>query len=409
MTELRPADPGHFFTKVLADQHYQKGREYEQQGDWERALASYRRACAYDPHSVLFLLARGHACQAHGLEAEADECYRAALRLRPNDPVALYNQAQLFAARGALEEARANLARIAASDLEALGERAAPIFCRLGDIALRQEDYTTAEVHFRRALACAPGHRYAQAAYAALPRLAEFRQPFAADGRIAPKVAVYAYGGAMLLGLPEDDGIAIPPYPGLGFDSLDELAQVLARFVAVAREWRWAFDAVVALDAESRPLANALAAAFGARAVAGPEQTPWGACALGVSARGADAVAFVGEAATLRARAGRALCYAVGLREPIWEYGGAVQVASAPVLLEYPWNKGEASAPEHAEAYGVELAARLVQCAQDAPSGDQAAAQAAWYAQHRRLSFDPQTLEPAAPSPLPFTAAQAGP
>src|SRR5581483_11589404 len=265
MTKLRPADPGHFFTKVLADQHYQKGREYEQQGDGERALPSYRRACAYDPHSVLFLLARGHACQAHGLEAEADECYRAALRLRPNDPVALYNQAQLFAARGALEEARANLARIAASDLEALGERAAPIFCRLGDIALRQEDYATAEVHFRRALA-----------YAGLPRFAEFRQPFAPDGRIAPKIAVYAYGGAVLLGLPGDDGIDIPPYPGLGFDSLDELAQVLARFVAVAREWRWVFDAVVALDAESRPLANALAAALGAHAVAGPEQTPWG-------------------------------------------------------------------------------------------------------------------------------------
>ena len=140
MAEGSPADPAHFFARVLADQHYQKGRQRQEQGDWDLALSSYRRASTLDPHNVLYLLARGHVCQAHGLEPEAEECYRVALELRPDDTVALYNQAQLLASRGQLDEARANLIRIVNAGVEDLGERAAPIFCRLGDIALRRED-----------------------------------------------------------------------------------------------------------------------------------------------------------------------------------------------------------------------------------------------------------------------------
>src|SRR5207249_7139744 len=119
----QPADPARFFTGVLADQHYQKGVQFEQQGEWERALAAYRKASSLDAHRVLFLLARGRVCQAHGLEPEAEQCYEVALRLRPDDPVVLYNQAQLFAARGRLDQARANLARIVDGDVDALGDR----------------------------------------------------------------------------------------------------------------------------------------------------------------------------------------------------------------------------------------------------------------------------------------------
>ena len=82
-----PADPARFFTGVLADQHYQKGVQFEQQGEWERALAAYRKASSLDPHRVLFLLARGRICQAHGLPPEAEECYQVALRLRPETSI----------------------------------------------------------------------------------------------------------------------------------------------------------------------------------------------------------------------------------------------------------------------------------------------------------------------------------
>src|SRR5205823_4609071 len=232
---LQPAAPARFFTGVLADQQYQKGLQFEQQGDWEHALAASRKASSLDAHRVLFLLARGRVCQAHGLEPEAEQCYAVALRLRPDDPVVLYNQAQLFASRGLLDEARANLARIVDGDVDLLGDRAAPIFCRLGDIALRRRDYGGAALYFRRALDYAPDHRYAAVALEAVDRLVEFEAPFTPQGFIAPKVALYGYAGAVVLGMPADDGIDVPPYPGLGFESLHELALALARFLALAR------------------------------------------------------------------------------------------------------------------------------------------------------------------------------
>src|SRR5688500_5201245 len=166
--------PNRFFARVMADQQYEKGRELESAGYWERALASYRRASSLDASNVLYLVARGRVCHAHGIEVEAEECYAAALRVRPNDTVALYNQAQIFAARGQLEAARANLDRIVATDGEVLGERGAPVYSKLGDIALRREEYAIAEVHFRKALGVAPGNRYAAAALTALARFAEF-------------------------------------------------------------------------------------------------------------------------------------------------------------------------------------------------------------------------------------------
>lgn len=396
MADMKPANPGRFFAKVLADQHYQKGLQFEQQGPWEQALASYRKACALDVNNVLFLLARGHVCQLHGLEPEAEECYQVALRLRPADTVVLYNQAQLFAARGQLNEARTNLAKIVAGGTDVLGERAAPIFCRLGDIALRREDYTAASIHFRRALDCAPGHRYAAAALSGVERFSEFRTPFQVDGHVLPKVALYGYAGAMLLGLPSDDGIDIPAYPGLGFDSLPELAQTLVRLVACVQQFNWRLDAVAALDAESQPLAIALAAALDACPAATVEAVPRGASALGVTAAGARPGELGERAVALRERCARSLYYAVGLTHPVWEYTPGVQIVTAPIRLEFPWSRGEASAAEHAEAFGTELAGILRESVRTAAPNDgaqaRAQAQAKWYELHPRLCFDRYTL-----------------
>ncbi len=392
MAEGSPAEPAHFFARVLADQHYQKGLQRQQQGEWDLALSSYRRACGLDPHNVLYLLARGRICQSHGLEPEAESCYRVALGLRPDDTVALYNQAQLFAARGQLEDARANLSRIVAGGVEDLGERAAPVFCRLGDIALRRDDHTLAAVHFRRALEFTPGHCYATAALDGLERFAEFRRPFDDAGAIAPKVAFYGYAGAMLLGLPGDDGIDVPAYPGLGFDSLAELAQTLARFTALARRLSWRFEAVAPLDAESQPLAIALAGALETRVLALDDGRRRTGTVLGVTGSAADPGTVSRAVAGLRERSGRALFYAGGVSRPVWEYAPAVQVASAPGRLEFPWNRGEAGAPEHAEAFGAELAEALRATAEDGT----APGQVTWYDApdgHARLSFDLRSLE----------------
>lgn len=387
-----PAAPNRFFARVMADQQYEKGRELEQQGLWERALAAYRRACDLDSTSVLYLVARGRVCHAHGLEQEAVACYDAALRLRPNDTVALYNQAQLFASRGALDEARANLSRIVADGADVLAERAGPVYCRLGDIALRREEYRVAEIHFRRALAVDPQSRYAAAALAALPRFAEFERPVGQDGRIDPKVAVYAYGGAIALGMPPDDGIRLPHLPALGFDSLGEVAATLARFVRLAGAAGWTFEAVAALDPESQPLANALGHVLGARAYpsGAVEGLGHGVACLAVSATGRDPHLMREQLAAIEARGARAVTYAVGLRQPVWEYLPAPHVVSVPVRLEYPWNRGEAAAAEHAEAFGEELARDLAEALAGEDDGV-TAAQVAWYGRHARLAVGLRT------------------
>jgi len=390
------AHPNRFFARVMADQQYEKGRNLEEAGSWERALTTYRRASGLDPSNVLYLVARGRVCHAHGLEREAEECYAAALRVRPDDTVALYNQAQLLAARGQLDEARTNLDRIISTDSEILGERAAPVFCKLGDIALRREEYAVAELHFRKALDASPGHRYATGSLAALERLREFKQPVQADGRLDPKVAVYAYAGAMALGMPDDDGIVLPIVPALGFDSLAEVAATLARFVHLARRLGWRVDAIAALDAEGQPLAHALAHAFGARAYGPTDENavPYGVTCVGVSASGDDPAEIGRKMGSLRERCTTALLYSVGLRHPLWEYQTAPNVVSVPVRLEFPWNRGEASAAEHAEAFGEELAKRLAAAleADDATTG----AQLAWYRRHAQLNFAPETVAPLA-------------
>lgn len=381
-TDLKPADPGRFFTKVLADQHYQKGVDLERAGDWQQALRNYRRASSLDPTNVLFLLARGHVCQINHLEPEAEGCYERVLELRPGHTVALYNQAQLHAARGELDAARVALASIAAGNLDSLGDRAAPVFCRLGDLALRRQEYATAAIHFRRALDFAPGHPYATASLDGLDRFAEFAAPFAEDGRVPPKIALYGYAGAVVLGFPDDNGIDIPAYPNLGFDSLDELARTLARLVALMRRHRQTFDVVVALDPDSQALCVALAGVLGARAIHTADGTPDGATALGVTATGAGLFARDSGAAMLMARCPDAVRYAVGLAKPVWEYAFAPHVVSLSVFLEFPWNRKEASAAEHAEAYGEALRECLRQATPDATTDSQLA----WYRAHHRLA-----------------------
>jgi tetratricopeptide (TPR) repeat protein len=387
-----PAQPNAFFAKVLADQHYERGRDLEQQGYWEQALLNYRRACRLDPASVLFLLARGRVCQAHGLTAEAEECYAIALSRRPDDTVALYNQAQLFAARGQLEAARANLVKIVATGVDVLGQRGAAIYNRLGDLALRHEDYAAAALHFRKAIGVAPDDRYAAAALEAAARLPEFASPVQPDGQIQPKVAVYAYGGAMVLGVPGDDGIHVPLSPGLGFESLEELAQTLNRFVALARYFAWRVDAIVALEAEAQPVANGLAAVLGGRAIPSVDLAPWNGIALGVAATASDPAALRASIATLRERCPLSLVYSVGLRQPIWEYAPLVNIVTMPVLLEFPWSRGEAAAAEHAEAFGAELGRLLAAV----PPDDTLGRQLGWYGAHRKLSFDSRTMAPLA-------------
>ena len=106
---------------------------------------------------------------------------------------------------------------------------------------------------------------------------------------------------------------------------------------------------------------------------------------MAVSATGRDARLMAEQLAGLSARVGTLVTYAVGLRQPIWEYDAPPHVVSVPVRLEYPWNRQEASAAEHGEAYGEELAAHLA-AALAGPDDGTTAAQLNWYGRHPHLS-----------------------
>ena len=97
----------------------------------------------------------------------------------------------------------------------------------------------------------------------------------------------------------------------------------------------------------------------------------------------------------------------MGVSRPVWEYDPPLHVASAPGTLEFPWSRGEARAPEHAEAFGAELGEALL-AAMNGGTSDAAQAQAHWYGLpsglssglpeppaggHSRIGFDPRTLE----------------
>ena len=108
---------------------------------------------------------------------------------------------------------------------------------------------------------------------------------------------------------------------------------------------------------------------------------------MGVTATGSEPAAIARQVALLGERGARLLMYAMGLRQPVWDYQPAPHVVSVPVRLEFPWNRGEASAAEHAEAFGIELGDRLEEALTRGDDGV-TDAQLAWYGAHARLGFE---------------------
>jgi hypothetical protein len=103
-----------------------------------------------------------------------------------------------------------------------------------------------------------------------------------------------------------------------------------------------------------------------------------------VSATGDDPAELARRLEQLRERAAVVRFYSVGLRHAVWEYPAAPTVVSVPVRLEFPWNRGEASAVEHAEAFGEALAGCLENALREEDGTTER--QVEWYGRHRRLN-----------------------
>jgi Tfp pilus assembly protein PilF len=82
------------------------------QGNFTGAEDMLESALAIDPRNRGAYVALGRVAQGQGLPGKAVRFYRDALALDPNDLTALAGQGEAMVAKGAVERARVNLARI---------------------------------------------------------------------------------------------------------------------------------------------------------------------------------------------------------------------------------------------------------------------------------------------------------
>ena len=90
----------------------QAGEAARRAGDLNGASDLIETALAVDPRNRAAYVALAHVAQAQALPGKAIRLYREALTLEPNDAVALAGQGEAMVQKGAVERARANLARI---------------------------------------------------------------------------------------------------------------------------------------------------------------------------------------------------------------------------------------------------------------------------------------------------------
>ena len=81
-------------------------------GRHNEAIDLLETALAVDPRNRIAYIALGRVAQTQRLPGKAIRLYADALRLEPNDVNALGGQGEAYMQRGAVERARANLARV---------------------------------------------------------------------------------------------------------------------------------------------------------------------------------------------------------------------------------------------------------------------------------------------------------
>jgi tetratricopeptide (TPR) repeat protein len=90
----------------------QSGNEAMRAGDAEAAVGWYETALAVDPRNRAAYIAMAAAVKSQGLNGKAIRFYKEALEIEPNDQIALSGQAEAMIAKGAVEQARKNIARL---------------------------------------------------------------------------------------------------------------------------------------------------------------------------------------------------------------------------------------------------------------------------------------------------------
>ncbi|HET9326156.1 MAG TPA: tetratricopeptide repeat protein [Candidatus Eisenbacteria bacterium] len=101
---------------LTAAEHNDLGVAYEQAGHKDLAAREYRKALKRDRHFAVARVNLGNLAAASGEWADAEKCYRRALRDRPDDADAMNNLATALLKRGKrLDEAEQLAARAVAT------------------------------------------------------------------------------------------------------------------------------------------------------------------------------------------------------------------------------------------------------------------------------------------------------
>jgi tetratricopeptide (TPR) repeat protein len=90
----------------------QQAQQLSTAGQLDGAIDLLETALAVDPRNRGAYISLGRVAQAQHLPGKAIRFYGDALRLEPNDVAALTGQGEAYVQRGAIERARANLARV---------------------------------------------------------------------------------------------------------------------------------------------------------------------------------------------------------------------------------------------------------------------------------------------------------
>lgn len=90
----------------------QQGRAAKAAGDLDGATDALETAVVVDPRNRQAFVVLAEVADARGLPGKAIRLYREALLLEPNDVGALAGQGEALVAKGAVERAKLNLARV---------------------------------------------------------------------------------------------------------------------------------------------------------------------------------------------------------------------------------------------------------------------------------------------------------
>ncbi|WP_156457987.1 tetratricopeptide repeat protein [Sphingomonas sp. Leaf412] len=90
----------------------QQGRAAKDAGNVDGALDLLETAVAVDPRNRQAFIVMAEIAEGRGLPGKAIRLYREALLLEPNDVAALAGQGEAMVAKGAVERAKENLARV---------------------------------------------------------------------------------------------------------------------------------------------------------------------------------------------------------------------------------------------------------------------------------------------------------